>query len=689
MLPPKAKRVPHVHQRHAGPIDDPYAWLRDRDDPDTIAYLEAENAYADDWLARLADLRSAIFDEIKARTKETDLSVPVPHGPWEYFTRTVEGLDYPVHCRRPSSGGARRQQTSTAVDDAAALDGAVLLDENAEAHGEHFALGAFEISPDQHRLAWSCDRDGGEQYALAIRDLDSGHDLADRLVDVAAGGAWGDDATFFYLRLDESMRPHQVWRHVLGTDPSDDVLVFADDDERFWVDVDRTRSGDWLVITSASKTTSEVWILPTADPSAPARLVEPRGDGHEYSVDHWNNRFVITTNDGAEDFKVVTAPLDEPGRAHWVELVGHQAGRRIVGTDPFARHLVVHEWMDATPRLRVLFADGSERVLTFDTAAHDVEPNLNLEYEATSYRFSYQALSVPPQVLSEDVITGERTLLKELPVLGGFDRSRYRTTRVWAPSSDGVSVPVDIVHHVDTPVDASAPCVVYAYGAYEITIPPWFSIARLSLLDRGVVFAVVHARGGGELGRRWYLDGKLAAKANTFTDVIAAAEHLIATGHAAAGRIAVRGGSAGGLMVGAVINRRPELFTAAVAEVPFVDVVTTMSDPSLPLTVTEWEEWGDPRQPDFEAVMAAYSPYDNVVATQYPSLFVTAGLNDPRVGFHEPAKWVARLRAVATGDRPILLRTELGAGHGGPTGRYDAWRDEARLLAFLLDQLVG
>ena len=292
-------------------------------------------------------------------------------------------------------------------------------------------------------------------------------------------------------------------------------------------------------------------------------------------------------------------------------------------------------------------------------------------------------------MLSEDVITGQRTLLKELPVLGGFDRSRYRTTRVWAPSSDGVSVPVDIVHHVDTPVDASAPCVVYAYGAYEITIPPWFSIARLSLLDRGVVFAVVHARGGGELGRRWYLDGKLAAKANTFTDVIASAEHLIATGYAAAGRIAVRGGSAGGLMVGAVINRRPELFTAAVAEVPFVDVVTTMSDPSLPLTVTEWEEWGDPRQPDYETVMAAYSPYDNVVPAQYPSLFVTAGLNDPRVSFHEPAKWVAQLRAMATGDRPILLRTELGAGHGGPTGRYDAWRDEARLLAFLLDQLVS
>ena len=561
------------------------------------------------------------------------------------------------------------------------------------------------MSPGHGRLLWAADREGHEDYELRVRDVATGVDLPERITDVAAGGTWIDDETILYVRQDEAHRPFQVWRHRLGTDPAVDDLVYEDTDERFWVDAERTRSGRWVVLSASSKTSGETWLLPVDDPTGRPRLMTARRDDVEYSVDHWVtdavtgdvtgrglDRFVIVTNDGAEDFKVVTAPVDDP--TSWTDLVAHRAGRRIVSADPFADHLVLHEWQDGTPQLRILFADGNERTLTFDTAAHDVEPGANLEYHTNRYRFSYQALSVPAQVLEEDVVTGERALLKQTPVLGDFDPANYRTARLWAPSNgegeegDGVVVPIDVVHHVDTPVDGSAPCVLYGYGAYEISLPPWFSIARLSFLDRGGVFALAHPRGGGELGRRWYLDGKLAAKANTFTDVIACAEKLVADGYSAPDRLALRGGSAGGLLVGAVLNRRPDLFAAAVAEVPFVDVVTTMSDPSLPLTITEWEEWGDPRTPEFDAVMTAYSPYDNVRAVPYPAMLVTAGLNDPRVGYHEPAKWVAKLRVTATGDAPVLLWTELGAGHMGPSGRYDAWREEARNVAFLVHVLA-
>ena len=677
--PPIAKRVPVVHSRHAGPVEDPWAWLRDRDDPDTLAYLRAENAFADEWLAPLKPTRDRIFDEIRNRTQETDLSVPVPYGPWEYYVRTVEGLDYALHCRRPAPGAP--------AGEGVVLDEVVMLDENVEgADAEYFDLGVLAIHPAHHLLAWSADRDGSEDYELRFRDLVTGRDLGDRVPVVSAGGCWATDGeTFLYVRHDEAKRPHEVWRHRLGTTADDDVLVCREDDERFWLDVDRTRSDRLLVISSTSKTTSEARLLPADRPDATPALVAPRVDGLEYDVDDWNGRLVIVTNaDGAEDFKIVTASPERPGRAHWTDLVPHEPGRRVMSVDAFGGFLVVHEWAAAVPQLRVLFADGTERVLSFATAAHDVKPDANLDYASSRYRFRYEAMATPASVLEEDVHSGDRRLLKQTPVLGDWDPARYVTTRLWAPSAGGASVPVDVVHHVDTPIDGTAPCLLYGYGAYEISMPTYFSVPRLSLLDRGVVFALVHPRGGGELGRRWYLDGKLEHKQHTFDDVAAAAEHLLDQRYAGPGRIVLRGGSAGGLLVGAVINQRPDLFAGAVAEVPFVDVVTTMSDPTLPLTITEWEEWGDPRQPEFERVIAAYSPYDNVRPDAYPALFVTAGLNDPRVSFHEPAKWVAKLRATAAGDAPILLRTELEAGHGGPSGRYDAWRDEARTLSFVL-----
>jgi oligopeptidase B len=659
-----------VAKRVEGP--DPWAWLRDRDDPSTRQYLKAENAYAAAVLERLTPLREAIFDEIKQRTQETDLSVPVPKGPWRYYTRTVEGLDYGIHCRRPNDDERRE---------------AVLLDENAEAAGhEYFGLGAFDVSPSHRLLAWSSDHDGGEIYRLRFRELASGLDLPDvieRTYD--AGTAWSaDDRYCFYTVADDAWRPFQVWRHELGTDPATDDCVYQEDDERFFVSVELTRSEAWIVIESRSRTTTEVRVLPATEPAATPIVLVPRRDGHEYGVDHRGDHFVILTNDDAEDFRVATAPVDDPGA--WSELVPHEAGRRIVAVEAFRDHVVLHEWAGGLPRLRVLFDDATDRVLTFDEPVHAVHPSVNAEFSAATYRFVYESYVTPPAVFDENVRSGDRTLLKQTPVLGGFDPAQYTAERRWAVAPDGTRIPLDIVRHIDTPLDGTAPAVLYGYGAYEASLAPWFSIPRLSLLDRGVLFAVAHPRGGGELGRRWYLEGRLANKRNSFTDFLACADHL-RDGTADPDQVAARGGSAGGLLVGAATTMRPDSFAAVLAEVPFVDVVTTMLDPTLPLTVIEWEEWGDPRDPEVAEYLRAYSPYDNVRAARYPAMLVTAGFNDPRVSYHEPAKWVAKLRALGNGDRPLLLWTELGAGHSGPSGRYEAWREEARNLAFLLDAL--
>ncbi len=656
--------------RHAGAVVDDYAWLRNREDPDTIAYLQAENAYADAWFEPLADRREELFQEIKRRTQETDLSVPVEKGPWRYYTRTEEGRSYPIHCRTARSDGPEE----------------VLLDENAEAQGhDFFALGAFDVSPDHGRLAWSLDTDGGEEFTMRVRDLTTGADLPDTIERTYYGTAWSSDGRhLFYVKPDAALRPFQVWRHQVGTPAADDVLVFQEDDERFFVEVELTRSEAFVVISVDSKTTSAAWVIPAADPTAPPRPIAARTPGHEYRIDHRGDRFVILTNLDAEDFRVVTAPVDDPDVPHWTELVPHEPGRRLTAVDAFAGHIVLYEWAGGMQRLRILFDDGTERVLAFDEPVHSVEPGHNAEYDTTRFRFDYESLVTPASVYEEDVRTGERRLLKQTPVLDGFDSKYYDTARTWARAADGALVPIDLVWRRGVERDGTAPLVLYGYGSYEISMAPWFSVARLSLLDRGVVWALAHPRGGGELGRQWYLHGKLLEKRNTFTDLIAGAEHLVAEGWVAPDRLAIRGGSAGGLLVGAAMEMRPDRFAAVVAEVPFVDVVNTMHDETLPLTVTEWEEWGDPRQPEYEAYMASYAPYENVAAVAYPALLVTAGLNDPRVSYHEPAKWVARLRAVSAGDRPLLLHTELGAGHRGPSGRYDAWREEARTMAFLL-----
>ncbi len=666
---PVAKKIPFEWNRPSGSVSDPWAWMRDRDDPDTIAAIEAENRYADAYFARHTPFVETVFDEIKSRVKETDLSAPVRKDQWWYTTRTVEGQSYAIHCRGASMEAAADH---------------VLLDENVEANGhDYFSLGAFDVSLDHSLLAWSSDTDGSERYTLRIRDLSNGSELDDVITDTTWGGcAWSHDATVvFYVKPDEAMRPYQVWRHRLGTEQAKDQLVFEDLDERYFVSVELTRSGDWLVIESSSKLTSEVALISSQDPESKPQVVRPRVEEIEYHVDHWGDRFVIVTNLDAEDFRVMTAPLTQPNE--WVEFVAHESGRRIVGAEPFAGHLVLHEWYRAQPRVRILWTDGRERVIDLGNEPHDVELDSNPEWTADTIRFMYQSFTVPATVFTEHVETGERTLLKQTPV-PGVDLTRYTASREWATASDGTQVPVDVVRSVDASADNSAPCAVYGYGSYEVSMAPWFSVARLSLLDRGWTFALVHPRGGGELGRRWYLDGKLLAKMNTFTDTIACCEHLVASGWAAPNRLALRGGSAGGLLVGACINMRPDLFASAVAEVPFVDVVSTMSDPTLPLTITEWEEWGDPRSQPWADYMLSYSPYDNVAVQRYPALYVTAGLNDPRVSFHEPVKWVAKLREMRTDDHALVFKCELGAGHGGPSGRYESWRDEARVIAFLV-----
>ena len=651
-------------------VDDWY-WLRDRDDPTVRAYLEAENAYAAEVLAPSDALRARIFEEIKSRITETDTSAPVPRDGWEYFTRTVEGLQYAIHARRPRGGG----------------DEQVLLDENVEAEGRsYFALGGFAITLDHDVLAYSTDVTGGERYALRFRDLSTGDELPDVVDDVTYGLAWADDArTCFYVRLDDAMRPWQVWRHTLGTDAAADVLVYQEDDERFYVTVHRSRSGGYVFVDSASKTQSEIWFVPTHDPTAKLTIVAAREPGLEYGVEHHGDRFLIVTNaDGAQNFKLVEAPTGDPGRATWADVYPHRDDVRLEDVDAFKDHLVLSERRDGLVELRVVScAGGGDHVIAFPDPVYTAWVGPNAEFETATLRYGYTSLVAPTTDVDYDLDTRDATIVKTQPIRGGYDPSAYTSARIWAEQPDGTSVPISIVHRKDVALDGSAPALLYGYGAYEYSTDASFRASRLSLLDRGFVFAIAHVRGGGELGRAWYEAGRLERKANTFHDFVGCAEKLIALDYTSPARLVARGGSAGGLLVGAVANLRPDLFAAIVAEVPFVDVLTTMLDPDLPLTITEWEEWGDPREAADYGWMKAYSPYDNVSAQPYPAMLVTTALNDPRVQYWEPAKWVAKLRVLNTSSRPIVLHTELEAGHGGPSGRYDAWREEAMILAFV------
>ena len=664
---PAAARRPHEWNRPTGTVSDPYAWLRDKEDPETLAYLRAENQYASEWFTPHGPTIDAIYDEIKKRVKEDDSSYPVLHRGWWYSSRTETGKSYAIHSRGRS------------VDTALST---VLLDENVEATGhDYFSLSAFDVSHNGELLAWSSDTDGSEMYTLRIRNLQTNTDLPDEIPNTTWGGtAWSaDDSWLFYVTPDEAMRPHQVWRHKMGTPASDDVLVLEDPDERFFIGVSLVRSGKWIVVESASKTSSECWVIDAHDPTASPRSLSPRRENVEYQVDHWADVFAITTNLDASDFRVVTMPeLGGP----WSDFIAHATSKRIVQFDCFDGFAIMQRWENAQQVLSLVRMNGSLEALHILDEPHEVELDANPDYDSTSLRLTYQSLTVPPTTASYSISDSSLSTLKQMEVLH-TDLSNYVSRREWATATDGTLVPVDIVHHRDTALDGTAPGLVYGYGAYEISLAPWFSTARLSLLDRGWVWALVHARGGGEMGRDWYLNGKFLNKKNTFTDTIDAATHLETHAICNGKKLVLRGGSAGGLLVGASITMDPTRFAGAIAEVPFVDVVTTMSDPSLPLTITEWEEWGDPRSEPYASYIESYSPYDNTTTVQYPALHVTAGLNDPRVSYHEPAKWVARIRHESP-STTVVFTCEMGAGHGGPSGRYEQWREEARTLAFAL-----
>jgi len=695
--PPVAPRRPAVLEAHGDRRVDDWFWLRDRDDPEVLSHLRAENGYTAARTAHLAGLRQALFTEIRGRIVETDLSVPVAKGPWWYYERTVEGSGYVIHCRLPVAGPGRDATTPPVVDVGGSPDEVVLLDENrlAESHA-YLDVVNLDVSPGHSRLAYATDTTGDERFTLRVRDLGTGEDLADTIEGTSYGVAWAnDDATLFYTRPDAANRPYQLWRHRVGSRPAEDTLVLEEPDERFHLGVGRTKDGEYVIVEMHSRVTSEVRVVPADQPDAVPRTVQPRSQGIEYGLEHHRGTFILITNDDAENFKVVATPVHDPSREGWTELIPHRAEVRIEGLDVFAGHVVVYERRQGMARIRVI-------VLPEDGPRWDRElpegylvpcPEIpssswggaNPEFTSKALRYEYSSLVTPSSVYDLDLDSGVAVLRKRQEVLGGYEPERYATERRWAVAPDGTDVPVSIVYRKDVARDGTAPCLVYGYGAYEHCIDPVFSSLRLSLLDRGFVFAIAHVRGGGELGRRWYEEGKLLAKPNTFTDFVACARTLVDDRWTAADRLVARGGSAGGLLIGAVANLAPELFRAMVAEVPFVDCLSTMMDDTLPLTVIEWEEWGNPADdPAVYAVMKSYTPYENVRPTRYPGLLVTAGLEDPRVGYWEPAKWVQKLRA-ADPSATVLLKTELDSGHAGPSGRYEAWQDEAFVLAFVLD----
>ncbi|WP_203785188.1 S9 family peptidase [Paractinoplanes rishiriensis] len=681
--PPTVRQVPSERTFHGDTVHDEYAWLADKDHQATTAYLEAENAWTDKATAHLAGLRDQVFQEIKSRTQETDLSVPTRKGNYWYYTRTVEGKQYGIHCRVPVQPG---ETAPPMADDKPGEE--ILLDGNALAEGkEFFALGTFDVSPDGNWLAYSTDFGGDERFTLRVKNLLTGEILVDEVPETFYGTAWSaDDSTLFYITVDDAWRPNRVWRHTIGKAATDDVVVYEESDERFWVGVELTRSEKFIVIDTQSKVTSEVRIIPSETPTAEPVLVAPRQQGVEYNVEHHGHRFLILHNRDAEDFALAYTSADAPG--DWVELIPHQPGTRLESVDAFARHIVISLRRDGLTGLRVM-GDGSTDSydMPFPEPLYSVGLAGNPEYDTGTVRIGYTSMVTPDSIYDVDLVTRQMTLRKQKPVLGGYDPADYEQFREWARAADGTSVPISIVCRKGVRDGGAAPALLYGYGSYEHSIDPYFSIARLSLLDRGVVYAIAHVRGGGEMGRHWYEDGKLLTKKNTFTDFVAVAEALVAKGWTTADRLVARGGSAGGLLMGAVANLAPRAFAGIVAQVPFVDPLTSILDPSLPLTVTEWEEWGNPiESAEVYAYMKAYSPYENVADLPYPKILAVTSLNDTRVLYHEPAKWIARLRRVAP-NGTYLLKTEMGAGHAGPSGRYDAWKEESFVAAWTLDVL--
>jgi oligopeptidase B len=669
-VPPVAPRRPHVDTVFGDVRPDDYFWLREKSDPAVRAYLEAENAYAERMLAPIAGLRETLYREMLGRIKQTDLSVPFRDGAWLYYTRTVEGQQYPIYCRKPAPDGPEQ----------------VMLDLNVMAQGQTFmSLGTWEVSDDGNLLAYTVDSTGFRQYALFVKDLRTGAVLPDRAARVGSVAWAADNRTLFYTTENDAKRQYRLYRHALG---GTSALVYEEADERFSVAAYRTRSRAFIVMALGSLTTSEARVLPADRPTGAFQVVAPRRQDREYDVDHRGDLFYIRVNDTGRNFRLVTAPVRDPREANWREVLPHRSDVMLTGVDLFRDHWVRTERQEGLNRIIVTeFASGRSRPIPFPEPVYTAFPSTNAEWATTQFRYSYQSFVTPASVYDYDVRTGQSTLLKQTEVLGGYDARQYVSERVWITARDGVRVPVSLVYRRDVPRNGTAPMLLYAYGSYGSSSSVSFSSARLSLLDRGVVYALAHIRGGGEMGKAWHDDGRMLRKMNTFTDFIDVAEGLVRERYAAPDRVAIQGGSAGGLLMGAVTNLRPDLWRAVVANVPFVDVINTMRDSTLPLTVAEFEEWGNPAIADQYAYLRRYSPYDNLVRRDYPAILVTTSFNDSQVLYHEPAKYVARLRTMKLNDTPLVFAINMGAGHGGASGRYDRLREVARDWGFVLWQL--
>jgi oligopeptidase B len=685
ITPPTARQEPTPTTLHGHTLEDNYRWMRDKDSPEVLAHLQAENQYTLSVMAPTTELQARLYAEMLSHIKETDESVPYRHRGWFYYTRTVEGSQYPIHCRKLAAS-ATFDATQPEV---------ILLDVNKLAEGQPFmSLGGMSVSPDGLKLAYSTDNTGFRQYTLHIRDLDTGNDLPDTAERVGSLVWAADSHTLFYTTEDEvTKRQDKLHRHSLGDATEDDALIYEEKDERFNLGVGKTRDGKYLLMEAGSHTTNECSYLPADTPGGVFLVIAPRVDEQEYYVDHRNGLFYIRTNDTGKNFRVVTTPVDDGDRESWTELIAEDKNVPLEDFDVFDSFCVSSRRELGLTTIEILRFTANDKLakaekISFPEPAYTAQAHINREFDTNAFRYSYQSLVSPASVYDYDLASGTSTLLKQQEVPGGFDSTRYASERVWIIANDGVKVPVSLVYRRDVfKRDATSPLYIYGYGSYGYPLPIGFSPSRLSLLDRGVVMAYAHIRGGGEMGDPWHDAGKMMAKQNTFTDFIAVTEQLVAQGYGAKDRVAIEGGSAGGLLMGAVVNQRPDLFHVVLSHVPFVDVMNTMLDASLPLTVAEYEEWGNPNEPEAFAYMSSYSPYDNLKAAAYPSMLVKTSLNDSQVMYWEPAKYVARLRTLKTNDTPLLLHINMDAGHGGASGRYDYLKEIAFDYAFLLTQL--
>lgn len=673
--PPVARPIPTESSLHGERRVDEYAHFRDRKHPETIPYLEAENAYTDAMTVHTKELEEQLYQEILGRIKEDDSGVPVLRDGWYYYSRTERGKQYPIFARKRGSLEAPEE---------------IYFDQNREAEGyAFFQLAGMEVSPNHHLLAILVDTNGYEDFALRVKDLRTGAWLEDRVEKVSWGLAWANDnRTLFYMTFDSAKRGDKVWRHELGTPHAYDVMVYHDPDPLFNVNLHRDRSEAWIVMGSGSFTSSEVHVVPTDAPMTAPRMLAPRRPNVEYSVEGGAGYFYIHTNDGAQNFKVMRARFGATDPTQWEEWLPHRPAVYVEGVMPFKEHVVVMERREGLRRLRIHdVATRAVHEVEFPEAAYGVFPGANPEFNTRTVRFTYSSLVTPNSVYDYAMDTRTRELKKRDEVLGGYDPTQYVVERTTATARDGTQVPVSLVYRKGLARDGKRALLLYAYGSYGATTEPTFSSVRFSLIDRDITYAIAHVRGGEEMGRQWYDDGKMMRKMNTFTDFIDVAEHLVKEGYTSRDRIIAHGGSAGGLLMGVVANMRPDLFKVIVADVPFVDVINTMLDASIPLTAQEWEQWGNPQTPEHYRYMRRYSPYDNVQRQDYPRMLVVSGINDSRVAYWEPTKWVARLREMKTDQNPLLLRMQMGAGHGGGSGRYERYREMAFRYAFMIDQV--